>query len=95
MAEIQGPKLILVLTVVFVIGTFVFIVIFRALSTFQDLQVTVLKTGNYTENQSTLETLKVIPWYLGGLYVTLLGIIIYFMIAKNKEELRPPEIKRY
>lgn len=98
MEEVPAYRLIIAATIVFIVGLFVFTIIFRAFITFQQLQQTVIQSGNYTENQATLIILQTIPWTLGAFYVTLLGVVTYFLIKGSKpakHEEPPPTFRRY
>lgn len=88
MIELQGPKLILTLTIVFIVGTFVFTVIFKSLIAFQELRANILLTGVSDQDNKDIQSLQAIPWLLGGLYITLVGIIAYFMYKKYKSDLK-------
>lgn len=93
MAEIQAPKLILTLTIVFISGILIFTVIFRALDAFQELKLIQMDDP---ETKSSIETLKIIPWVLGVLYVTLVSAIMYIMLKKGREEQKTQaERKKY
>ncbi|MBD3311926.1 hypothetical protein GF352_00500 [archaeon] len=96
--EVPLYRLIIAATVVFIVGLFIFTIIFRAYITFQQLEQSVLETGDYSENEATLIVLGAIPWALGGLYVSLLGVIIYFLLRGSKapkEEKPPPSFRGY
>lgn len=96
--EIPLYRLIIAATVVFIVGLFVFTIIFRAFITFQQLEQSVMETGEYSENEATLMVLGAIPWALGGFYVSLLGVIIYFLLKGRKparEERPPPTFRGY
>lgn len=96
--EVPLYRLIIAATVVFIVGLFIFTIIFRAYITFQQLEQSVLETGDYSENEATLIVLGAIPWALGGLYVSLLGVIIYFLLKGSKapkEEEPPPSFRGY
>ena len=92
MEEVPTYRLIIAATLVFIVGLFVFTIIFRAFLTFQQLQQIVLESGEYEENQATLMVLSAIPWTLGAFYVSLIGIIIYFTIKGTKapKQAEPP-----
>lgn len=98
--DIPTYRVIIAATIVFVIGLFVFTIIFRAYLTFQQLQVAVVQSGEYSENEATFIILAGIPWALGGVYISLLGTIIYFLLKGNKpgKEEEPPSsfrVRRY
>ena len=98
MEEIPAYRIIIAATIVFLVGLFVFTIIFRAYLTFQQLEQSVIQSGNYTENQTTLVILQTIPWTLGGFYVSLLGVIIYFLLKGTKppkQETVPPNFRKY
>ncbi len=82
--EIPAYRFIIAATITFIVGLFVFTIIFRAWLTFKELQQTVIESGNLDENQATLAILGAIPWALGGIYISLLGTIIYFLIRGSK-----------
>ncbi|MFA5405907.1 MAG: hypothetical protein WC307_00920 [Candidatus Nanoarchaeia archaeon] len=84
MQEIPTYRLIIAATIVFIVGLFIFTIIFRAYLTFQQLEQLVIETGDYEQDQLTLVILGSIPWALGGFYVSLLGVIIYFLLRGNK-----------
>ena len=84
MNEVPAYKLIIAATLVFVIGLFVFTIIFRAYFTFKQVEAQVIASGDYEENEATLIVLGAIPWALGGIYVSLLGTIIYFLLKGSK-----------
>ena len=96
--EVPLYRLKIAATVVFIVGLFIFTIIFRAYLTFQQLEQVVLETGDYSENEATLIVLGAIPWALGGFYVSLLGVIIYFLLKGTKapkQERPPPTFKGY
>jgi|GEM_PF-3575556 len=82
--DIPMYRVIIAATIVFIVGLVVFTVIFRAYITFQELQTLLLQSGEYSEEETTIVVLGAIPWALGGFYVSLLGIIIYFLLRGNK-----------
>ena len=82
--EVPTYRFIIAATIVFIVGLFVFTVIFRAWITFQELQSVLLQSGDYSEEETTLVVLGAIPWALGGFYISLLGIIIYFLLRGTK-----------
>jgi len=88
MAEQDIPmyRVIIAATLVFIIGLFVFTIIFRAWLTFQELEQVIRQSGEFTEDESTLIILGGIPWALGGIYVTMLGGIIYFLLRSTKPQ---------
>jgi uncharacterized BrkB/YihY/UPF0761 family membrane protein len=88
--DIPLYRFIIAATLVFVVGLFVFTVIFRAWLTFEQLSQAVLETGEYSEEETTLLVLGVVPWALGGVYVSLLGVIIYFLLKTTKQEKPEP-----
>jgi uncharacterized BrkB/YihY/UPF0761 family membrane protein len=88
--DIPFYRFIIAATLVFIVGLFVFTVIFRAWLTFEQLSQAVLATGDYSEEESTLLVLGIVPWALGGIYVSLLGVIIYFLLKSTKQEKSEP-----
>ena len=91
--DIPTYRFIIAATVVFIVGLFVFTIIFRAWFTFKQLQQSIIETGEYEENEATLAILGAIPWALGGIYISLLSGVIWFLLKgtkKIKEEVPPP-----
>lgn len=84
MPEVPELKLLLVLTVVFIVGMFVFVVIFKALTIFQGLQMDLVPEADEVGASKTIQLLQLMPWLLGGLYLTLVGAIAYFMFKKYR-----------
>ncbi|MBD3312397.1 hypothetical protein GF352_03020 [archaeon] len=81
MPDIPELKLLLVLTVVFVVGMFVFIVIFKALMMVEGLKQGAASEEDVELNQ-TMQFLQLMPWLLGILYLILIGVIAYLMFRK-------------
>ncbi len=96
MEEIPTYRVLIAATLVFIVGLFIFSVIFKAYITFKKLEAQLLQTG-YKEDQATLMILASIPWTLGGFYISLVGMIIYFVLKGNKvpKSKIPPRSFRY
>jgi hypothetical protein len=84
MEQVPAYRLIIAATMVFIVGLFIFTIIFRAFITFQELEQIVIEQGTYDDDQLTLIILGSVPWALGGFYVSLLAGIIYFLLRGNK-----------
>ena len=89
--DIPTYRFIIAATMVFIVGLFVFTIIFRAYITFQELQATIIQSGAVEGDDATLILLAGVPWALGGVYVSLLGAVIFFLLKGNKKtKERPP-----
>jgi len=98
MQEIPAYRFIIAATIIFIVGLFVFTIIFRAYLTFKQLEAVIISQGTASEEQATLAILGAVPWALGGFYVMLLGTVIYFLLKGSKppkQELPPSNFRRY
>lgn len=98
MQDIPAYKFIIAATVIFIVGLFVFTIIFRAYLTFKQLEEAVIAQGTASEEQATLVILGAVPWALGGVYIALLGAVIYFLLKGNKKpkiEIPPSSFRKY
>ena len=90
MGDIPTYRFIIAATIVFIVGLFVFTIIFRAWITFQQLQQTILESGAVEGDDATLIILAGVPWALGGIYISLLATVIYFLLKGNKKGKEQP-----
>ncbi len=88
--EIPAYKVLIAGTIVFIVGLFIFSVIFQAFMVFQEVRQELVVLGNYSETHPTIVILSLIPWGLGIFYIGLVGTVIYFLLKGAKE--RPPPI---
>ena len=89
--DIPVYKVIIAGTIVFIVGLFIFSVIFQAFLVFQEVQQALIVTGNFSSTDPTVLILSVIPWGLGLFYISLVGTVIYFLLKGSRRE-RPPPI---
>ncbi len=88
--EIPAYKVLIAGTIVFVVGLFVFSVIFQAFVVFQEFQAQLVAADEAMADDPTILLLSLIPWGLGLFYISLIGTIIYFMIKGSGREKAPP-----
>ena len=88
--EIPAYKVLIAGTIVFVVGLFVFSVIFQAFVVFQEFQAQLVASDEAMADDPTILLLSLIPWGLGLFYISLIGTIIYFMIKGGGREKAPP-----
>ena len=89
--EIPAYRVLIAGTIVFIVGLFVFSVIFQAFLVFQEFQTQLIATEQVSADDPTLLLLGLIPWGLGIFYISLIGTIIYFLL-KGAGRQKPPPI---
>lgn len=88
--EIQAYRVLIAGTIVFIVGLFVFSVIFQAFLVFQEFQTQLIDTEQVAADDPTLILLGLIPWGLGLFYISLIGTIIYFLLKGSGRQKPPP-----
>lgn len=89
--DIPLLKVLIAGSIVFIVGLFIFSVIFQAFFMFQEIQQQLITTVNVSSTDPMIQILSFIPWALGIFYISLIAVIIYFMFRGSGRE-KPPTI---
>ncbi len=85
MREVATSDLLIAATAVFVSGLVIFYVIFSAMNLIIQLQETIGVGMSETDKARTMFQLQLIPPIFFGIYVIVIGAILYFFILRKKD----------
>lgn len=90
MAEIPAYRVIIAGTIIFIVGLFIFSIIFQSYIVFQQFETQLVQTGNYSRDDPVILVLSIIPWGLGIFYISLIAVVIYFILRGSRGKETPP-----
>lgn len=88
MAQISADRLIIGASIIFLVGIFVFAIIFKALVLVGNVeeQIGVIAGNDPQTSEYYTQVFQLLPWILGFMYLIFVGGVIYIVIVRGREQ---------